>query len=46
MPPTALEPSFPFAITLLCYVATGALVLILGMLVLINSKLTALSAKL
>lgn len=46
MPPTAFEPSFPFAITLLCYVATAALVLILGTLILINSKLTALSAKL
>jgi hypothetical protein len=46
MLPTALEPSLPFAITLLCYVASGALLLILFLLILINSKLSALSAKL
>jgi hypothetical protein len=46
MPPTALESSFPFAITFLCYIATGVLVLILFLLILINTKLSALSAKL
>lgn len=46
MLPTALEPSFPLSITILCYIATGALVLILFLLILINSKVSALSAKL
>lgn len=46
MPPTALEPSLPFAITFLCYTATAVLVLILFLLILINTKLSVLSAKL
>ena len=46
MPPTVLQPSFPLSITILCYIATGALVVMLFLLVRINSKLSALSAKL
>ena len=46
MPPAALEPSFPLSITILSYIATGALVVILLLLIVINSKLSALSAKL
>lgn len=46
MPPHAIEPYFPLSITILCYIATGALVAILLLLLGINSKLTALSAKL
>ena len=46
MPLTPLEPSFPFHITLLLYTATGVLVLILLLLFIMNSKLSALSAKL
>lgn len=46
MPPEALEPSFPQSITILSYIATGALLVILLLLILINSKLSALSAKL
>lgn len=43
MSPPAIEPSFPLEITLLCYIATGALVVILLLLMLINSKLSKLS---
>lgn len=46
MSPSAIEPSFPLEITLLCYIATGALVVILFFLMRINSKLSGLSAKL
>lgn len=46
MSQTALEPLFPFAITFLCYLASSVLVLILFLLILINSKLSALNAKL
>lgn len=46
MLPPAIEPSFPLQITLLCYIATGALVLILFLLILINAKLSGLSANL
>jgi hypothetical protein len=45
MPPS-LEPEFPFAITVLCYTATAALIVILILLFRINTKLTYLSAKL
>jgi hypothetical protein len=43
---TSIEPSFPLSIIILCYIATGALVLILLLLFIMNSRLSALSAKL
>lgn len=43
MSPPALDSSFPLEITFLCYFATGVLVLILFLLILINSKLSWLS---
>ena len=46
MPPVPLEPALPLHITILLYTATGALVLILFLLLIINSKFSALSAKL
>ncbi len=46
MPPTSIESSFPLSIIILCYVATGLLVLILLLLFIMNSKLSALYAKL
>lgn len=46
MPPTALEPSFPLSITILCYLMVGVHVAILLLLLRINSKLSVLSAKL
>jgi len=46
MPTAPLEPSFPLHITLLCYIAAGALVVIMFLLILINSKFSELSAKL
>lgn len=46
MPPTPIDPSFPQSIIILCYLATGVLVAILLLLLGINSKLSALSAKL
>ncbi len=46
MPPEALESTFPLSITILSFIATGVLVAILLMLIVINSQLSALSAKL
>jgi hypothetical protein len=46
MPPAALETSFPISITILSFIATGVLVAILFLLIVINSKLSMLSAKL
>ena len=46
MHPTPLEPSFPLSIIILCYIATGLMVLILLHLVMMNSKLSVLCAKL
>ncbi|MFM2199683.1 MAG: hypothetical protein RLZZ505_3115 [Verrucomicrobiota bacterium] len=46
MPPAALESSFPLSITILSFVATGVLVVILLLLIVINSKLSMLCAKL
>ncbi len=43
---TSIEPSLPLSIIILCYIATGALVLILLLLFIMNSRLSALSAKL
>jgi hypothetical protein len=43
---SSIEPSLPLPIIILCFVATGALVMILLLLFIMNSKLTALSAKL
>lgn len=42
----SIEPSLPLPIIILCFVATGALVMILLLLFIMNSKLSALSAKL
>lgn len=44
--PTAVEPYFPFSIVILAYVATGALILILLMLLRMSSQLGALSIRL
>jgi len=46
MPLAALESSVPLSITLLGFIATAALVAILFLLIVINSKLSAISAKL
>ena len=46
MPAAPVETAFPFAITLLCYLATGLLFLIFLLLLIINSKLSNLSTKL
>ncbi len=46
MTPPPIEPSFPLSIIILCYIATGVLVLILLLLVIMNSKLSVLCAKL
>ena len=46
MPPEALESTFPLSITVLSYIATGVLVAILCLLIVMDSKLSALSAKL
>lgn len=46
MPPEALESTFPLSITILSFIATGTLVAILLLLIVINSNLSALSAKL
>jgi hypothetical protein len=46
MPTAPLDPSFPLHITLLCCIAAGARVVIIFLLILINSKFSALSAKL
>lgn len=46
MQPVPLEPAIPLHIMILSYTATGALVLILFLLLIINSKLSGLSAKL
>ena len=49
MPPTIIEPiaqPFPLAITILAYLATGTLTLILILLINIHSRLSILTAKL
>jgi hypothetical protein len=45
MPPP-IDPEFPLSITILCYTATGVLIVILLMLVRINWRLAILAAKL
>ena len=45
MPPP-IDPEFPLSITILCYIATGVLIVILLMLVRINWRLAVLAAKL
>ncbi len=44
MPPEALESTFPLSITILSFIATAVLVAILLLLIVINSKLSALLA--
>jgi hypothetical protein len=46
MPPTALETSFSISITSLGMIAIGALLVIIILLVVMNSKLSKLSAEL
>lgn len=43
MPPEVVESTFPLSITILSFIATGVLVAILLLLIVINSKLSALS---
>jgi len=44
--PTPIEPLFPLSITILAYVATGALVIIMLVLLRVSGQLTALSIRL
>ena len=46
MPPEPIEQTFPLALTILSYIATAVLVAILILLLRINTKIGALSAKL
>ncbi len=43
---SSIGPSFPLLLVILCFVATGALVLIVLLLLIMNSKISASSAKL
>jgi hypothetical protein len=44
--PTTIDPQFPLSITILCYTATGLLIMIVLLLFRINSRLDVLGAKL